>query len=108
MNRWVLSVSLSLVCASYASAQTPTPTPTPGTTTTGIGVSKSCPPLAASGSIFTCTFTVQNLDPANTVTGLVVTDTVPSPGGVTTTVPCFQIVTAVTTLAPLGSPGGDG
>jgi hypothetical protein len=104
MKRWVLLVSLASLFSSFVSAQTPTPTP--ATTTTGIGVSKSCPPASAPGAGFTCTFQVQNQDPANNVTQLVVTNTVPSPGGTTSTVQCFQGITAVTVLAPLGTPGG--
>src|SRR5437773_1402755 len=105
MKRWVLVVSLSLVFASIVSAQG-TPTPTPQTSTTGIAVSKSCPPSAAPGALFTCTFSVQNLDPAFSVTGLSVTNTVPFPGGTTTAVPCLQgpgAGTPVTTLGPFGT-----
>ena len=107
MRRSVLFVVSLLAWASHVSAQeTPTPTPTPGTTTTGIAVTKGCPPSAPPGSIITCTFTVQNLDPDNSVTNVLVTSTVPSPGGATTTVPCLQAITPVTVLAHKGAPGG--
>src|SRR5450759_306959 len=106
MKRCLLFLLLPLAFASLASAQTPTPTPTPGTTTTGLAVSTDCPASAAPGSVFTCTFTIQNLDPVNDVSSLLVTNTVPSPGGTTTTVPCFQGSFAVTVLAHNGTAGG--
>ena len=83
MRKYALVVVLPLAFVSHVSAQA-TPTPTPGTITTGIAVTKGCPPTAAAGSVFTCTFTVQNLDPANRVINVVVTNTVPAVGGTTT------------------------
>src|SRR5258706_13232132 len=107
MRRYALFVVLPLALASHASAQaTPTPTPTPGTITTGIAVTKGCPPSAAPGSVFTCTFTVHNLDPANRGVNVVVTNTVPAVAATSTTVPCLQGITPVTVLAPFGTPGG--
>jgi hypothetical protein len=69
-------------------------------------VTKSCLAAADPGSIFTCTFTVQNLDPDNSVINVLVTNTVPFPGGTTTPVQCFQGITAVTVLAHHGAAGG--
>ena len=105
MRSYILFVSLLLAFVSHVSAQG-TPTPTPGTTTTGFSVSKACPSATTPGGLFTCTFTVQNLDPANSVTNVLVTNTVPFPGGTTTTVPCLQGNNPVTVLAPFGAPGG--
>ena len=105
MRSCILFVSLLLAFVSHVLAQG-TPTPTPGTTTTGFAVTKSCASAADPGVIFTCTFTVQNLDPVNSVTNLLVTNTVPSPGGTTTAVPCLQGNTAVTVLAHNGAAGG--
>src|SRR5437773_2175916 len=105
MRSCILFASLLLASVSHVAAQG-TPTPTPGTTTTGFAVSKSCLSAVDPGSIFTCTFTVQNLDPDNSVTNVAVTNTVPFPGGTTTPVQCFQGITAVTVLAPHGAAGG--
>src|SRR5437773_3923983 len=105
MRSCILFASLLLAFVSHVAAQG-TPTPTPGTTTTGFAVSKSCLSAVDPGSIFTCTFTVQNLDPDNSVTNVAVTNTVPFPGGTTTPVQCFQGITAVTVLAPHGAAGG--
>ena len=49
--------------------------------TTGLNITKTCPSVEPPNTGFQCTFTVQNQDPANTVTGLAVTNTVPFPGG---------------------------
>src|SRR4029077_10285066 len=49
--------------------------------TTGLSISQTCPshpPLP--GAAFTCTFSVTNLAPGNTVINLAVTNTVPFPG----------------------------
>ena len=105
MRSYILFASLLLAFVSHVAAQG-TPTPTPGTTTTGFSVTKTCLSAADPGSIFTCTFTVQNLDPANSVTNLLVTNTYPFPGGATTPVSCLQGNTAVTVLAPHGAAGG--
>ncbi len=76
MKRCVLLVFLlPLAFLSHASA-----------VTTGLAITKNCPPTVPPGSGFQCTFTVQNLDPANTVNTLAVTNTVPFPGG--TTIAC--------------------
>ena len=104
MRSCILFASLLLAFVSQVKAQA-TPTPTPGTTTTGFAVTKSCLSAADPGSVFTCTFTVQNLDPDNSVSNLLVTNTYPFPGGTTAAVPCFQGITAVTVLAPHGAPG---
>jgi hypothetical protein len=70
----------------------------------GVEVTKSCPAdLVPSGTPFQCTFTVQNTDPAHSVINLVITNTVPFPGGVTTAIACSQGGVPVTALAPLGS-----
>ena len=53
--------------------------------------------------MFQCTFTVQNQDSSNFIESLVVTNTVPFPGGETTAVDCNQGGDPVTTLAPLGT-----
>ncbi len=84
----------------------------------GIGLTKACPGPAPvpPGTIFECTFTVQDLGP-DFVINLAVTDTVPCPdpptctGGSTFPVPCFLLdpnsglptAIAVTTLAPSGT-----
>jgi hypothetical protein len=91
-----------------ACTPTPTPTatasPTPHSTTTGLAVSKTCPAQPVPpGTLYTCTFLVQNLDPDNTVTGLAVTET--PQGGVARAVPCNFNGNPVTTLAPSGTAG---
>src|SRR4029077_9244531 len=43
---------------------------TRSTTGAGIAVTKACPATAAPNSFFTCTFSVQNLDPGNNVLSL--------------------------------------
>src|SRR5260221_2376200 len=107
MRRCVLFVSLLMAFATHALAGTPrTPTPTPVTHTAGLGATKTCPVSAPPGSLVTCTFTVTNQDADNDVTSLEVTNTVPFPGGTTTTVQCFQGNTAVTVLAKAGTAGG--
>jgi hypothetical protein len=71
-----------------------------------LSIEKACPgpdPVPP-GTMFQCTFSVQNQDPDNSVNTLAVTNTVPFPGGVTTAVPCNQDGVAVTVLGPLGSP----
>jgi hypothetical protein len=63
------------------------------------------------GTVFECTFVIQNLDPNNNVISLSVTDTVPFPGGSPFPVPCFLLDpnsglptgSPVTTLAPSGT-----
>src|SRR5439155_621173 len=72
--------------------------------TTGLSISKTCPsdPLAP-GTPFSCTFSVTNLDPANTVINLSVTNTVPFPGGTTTSTVCNQGGSPVTTLGAKGT-----
>ena len=83
---------------------TATPSPTPHSTTTGLAVSKTCPAQPVPpGTLYTCTFLVQNLDPDNTVTGLAVTET--PQGGVARAVPCNFNGHPVTTLAPSGTAG---
>src|SRR5450759_2870433 len=49
-------------------------------TTTGFAITKTCPTFASPGSGFTCTFTVKNLNPANNVINVAVTNQVPFPG----------------------------
>ncbi len=49
--------------------------------TTGLGITKTCPSIEPPGASFSCSYTVQNLDPDNTVINLAVTNTVPFPGG---------------------------
>src|SRR5439155_16372245 len=72
--------------------------------TTGLSISKTCPaaPLAP-GTPFSCTFSVTNLDPAHTVINLAVTNTVPFPGGTTTSTVCNQGGSPVTTLGAKGT-----
>jgi hypothetical protein len=95
----VLFVSLPLAFVSHVSAQ---PQPMPG-----LKVFKSCPALAAPGSDFLCSFSVQNTDPAYSVADLYVTNTFPCTtscsDGVTTAVSCNQGGSPVTTLGPNGS-----
>jgi hypothetical protein len=50
-------------------------------TTSGLSLKKTCPGHAATGDTVTCTLQVENQDPVNTVTGLMVTNQVPFPGG---------------------------
>jgi uncharacterized repeat protein (TIGR01451 family) len=51
------------------------------TTTSGLSLKKTCPSNAVAGDTVTCTIAVENQDPANAVTSLVVTNQVPFPGG---------------------------
>ena len=70
----------------------------------GVLVTKSCPAdLVPSGTTFQCTFSVQNPDPDRVINTLLVTNTVPFPGGVTSTVPCSMGGVEVTALAKFGS-----
>jgi hypothetical protein len=70
----------------------------------GVAITKTCPAAPIpSGTTFQCTFTVQNQDSSNFIDSLVVTNTVPFPGGVTTAADCNQGGVPVTELAPLGS-----
>ena len=72
----------------------------------GVAITKSCPAdLVPSGTTFQCTFTVQNQDSSHFVNTLVVTNTVPFPGGVTTAVDCNQGGVPVTALAPFFTAG---
>ncbi len=88
---------------------TGTPTPTPSSTptlipnTSGLALSKTCPISVSPGSNFTCIFRVQNQDPLYSVVNLLVTNTVPYPGGTPSAVSCTQNGTAVITLGPKGS-----
>jgi hypothetical protein len=76
--------------------------------TTGIAITKSCPATVQQGQTFTCTFTVQNLNPDENLNFLDVENTVPVPGGVPGDVECrqpdFATGTDVETLAPFGDP----
>jgi hypothetical protein len=85
---------------------TPTFTPTPNTNIR-LHVTKSCPggPLPP-GSAQTCSFSVQNMDPASGVTGLAVTDQYTVPGGPTVAVDCKQSGSPVTALGAYGAGGG--
>src|SRR6266542_5718970 len=75
-----------------------------GQVVTGLAVLKSCPGTpAAPGSTFSCTYSVQNADPVNTVINLAVTNQVPFPGGPITSVACNQGTVAVTTLGANGT-----
>ncbi len=69
----------------------------------GMVVTKVCPPSVSTGAQFMCTFTVGNLDPTNTVNSLVVTNTVPFPGGTPVSLLCTQGGIPVTVLGPFGS-----
>lgn len=93
-SRILISVLLGL-CAASTFAQTPP----------GLAMTKTCPPAARPESLFTCVFTIQNLDPFSPVINLAVTNTVPFPGGTPVAVPCRIFVTPVTTLQPFGNPG---
>jgi hypothetical protein len=79
--------------------------------TTGLPTTKSCPPEAASGASYQCTFNVSNADLNHCVENLTFTDTSPFPGGATASVQCFQndpttgTPVAVTVLAWSGAPG---
>jgi hypothetical protein len=69
----------------------------------GVAITKSCPAAPVpSGTTFQCIFSVQNQDPDHSVNTLVVTNTVPFPGGVTTAVPCNQGGSEVNALGPFG------
>jgi len=89
-----------------------------------MGSTKNCLPNPASGGAsIQCSYTMNNLDPTDPVTGLSVTNTIPDPlavvtnecagtvPGVTPDIPCFLLDpitglptgTQVTTLAPLGT-----
>ena len=101
MKKWLLVISLPLAFLSQVSAQT----------TSGFNISKTCPSTpVAPGSMFTCTFSVQNNDPVDATTNLSVTNTVPCPnpptctGGTTSAVPCTG-GTSATSLAPKGTAG---
>src|SRR5204863_528780 len=72
------------------------------TTAVGIAVTKSCPATAAPNSVFTCTFSVQNLDPGNDVLSLSVKNRVPLPGGSAVAVQCKQGGVQVFALGPNG------
>lgn len=70
-----------------------------------LAVTKTCPTVIPPGVLFTCIFTIQNLDPANAVNDLAVNDTVPFPGGTPVAVPCLYLGTPETTLQPFGTQG---
>jgi len=100
MKRWLLVVLVPLAFRSQVSAQI----------TVGLSISKTCPNGSVPpSSTFICTFSITNLDTANGVTGLAVTNTVPCPnpptctGGTTTAVPCNQSGSPVTALGPNGT-----
>ena len=94
VKRQFLSMLLPLLFASAASAQT----------TAGIVVTKTCPnSFITPGATFQCSGTVQNLDPANTVVGLVVVNTPQESSSAA--IPCLIGGNAVTTLQPKGTPG---
>ena len=100
---WIFISLIILTAQNVAQAQT----------NFGAAITKFCPGPAPvpPGSVFQCTFTIQNLDEANNVINLAVTDTVPFPGGIPFPVPCFLLDpnsglptgSPVTTLAPLGT-----
>lgn len=79
----------------------------------GAAITKACPGPAPvpPGTVFQCTFVIQNQDINNNVIDLLVTDTVPFPGGSPFSVACFLLDptsglptgSPVTTLAPLGT-----
>ncbi len=71
----------------------------------GLAITKTCPTVIPPNVLFTCIFTIQNIDPANAVNDLAVTDTVPFPGGTPVPVPCMYLGTPVTTLQPFGNQG---
>jgi hypothetical protein len=71
---------------------------------TGLEVLKTCPPTASPGALVGCTYTVQNLNPANGVINLAVTNQVPIPGGPITPIECLQGGSPVTMLGANGSP----
>jgi hypothetical protein len=71
----------------------------------GVAITKTCPAPAPvpPGTMFQCTFSVQNQDPDNSVINLAVTNTVPFPGGSPILVACKQGGFPVTTLGVVGS-----
>src|SRR5262245_52622199 len=103
----MLTLALPLALVAHVSAQV-----------RGLGSTKTCPPTVTGGSTFQCTFTMQNLDAANSVTGLTVSNRIPDPISIlgnectgettgTTPVPCLQPPNTgvpVTVLGPAGSP----
>jgi hypothetical protein len=72
--------------------------------TTGLAILKTCPDFVDPGSPVTCTYSLQNQDPANGITNLAVTNTFPFPGGPTVPIACNQGGSPVTALGALGTP----
>jgi hypothetical protein len=69
-------------------------------------MTKTCPVTELPGASFQCTFTIENFNSPDAVLNLVVTNTVPFPGGTPVAVPCeFPLGIPVTTLQPSGTPG---
>jgi Dictyostelium (slime mold) repeat len=97
----LLAIAILLLGATSALAQH----------TTGFNMTKTCPTVVASGASFQCSVTLSNNDLDHGVINLVVTNTVPSPGGPTTNLDCRQPFnpadctagSVVTTLGPSGS-----
>ena len=85
--------------------------------TTGLAITKTCVSPQPPNTLFSCSYSVQNLDPDNTVTGVAVTNQVPCtasgiPGlcgagsGAPVAAQCeFPVGTPVTTLQKNGTPG---
>ncbi len=101
--------------AAYSAGPPQTPLPAPPArrqtgsvrpSSAGIAVTKTCPGAPQEpGATFTCSGTVQNLNQAASVVNLSVTNTVPFPGGVTSSIPCTVGGNAVNMLQPNGTPG---
>ena len=69
----------------------------------GLSVIKTCPAFVAPGSVFQCTFSVQNFDDQHGVVSLSTQNTVPYPGGSTSATLCTQGGLPVTILGTFGS-----
>jgi len=92
---WIFISLMILTTQNVAQAQT----------NFGVAIAKTCPGPAPvpPGTVFQCTFSVQNQDPENNVIDLAITNTAPFPGGSPIPVACKQAGFAVTTLGPLGT-----
>jgi hypothetical protein len=75
----------------------------PGQHVVGLTVVKNCPVFAAPGSVFQCTFTVQNVDPDHGVFNLSVVNEVPYPAGTTSAVDRIRFDEPTTVLGPAGT-----
>lgn len=75
----------------------------PGQHVVGLTVVKNCPVFAAPGSVFQCTFSVQNHDSEHGVFNLSVVNEVPYPAGTTSAVDCVRFDEPTTVLGPAGT-----